>query len=157
MGSTRRAASPVERPGATMILTRALSFVLIGTLLVASGNADPQKPMPDGQQSKRCAGRRDLVGQCFTIRGRLNFYNGGTNFRIWRVGTTRILGLEQSDDNPNVPTNVGAYLQRLFEEGLSLFGDFTVCPLTAQKLGEMQYICVESAANLVARKVPDVY
>lgn len=33
----------------------------------------------------------------------------------------------------------------------SLFGDFKVCPLTEQRPGMMQFVCVESAEHLVAR------
>jgi hypothetical protein len=33
-----------------------------------------------------------------------------------------------------------------------LFGDFTVCPFTAEKPGEMEMVCVESGTNLEVRK-----
>ena len=41
----------------------------------------------------RCKGNPALVGQCFTIHGRLRAYNGNPTFRIWPIGTRRIVGV----------------------------------------------------------------
>jgi hypothetical protein len=102
-------------------------------------------------QSARCADRTDLVGTCFRVHGRLSFYNGNPSFRVWPVGTTRLLGLEP-DERPTVPDNVAGFLDRVVRGDVNLFGDFRVCPLTPERLGEMRRVCMDSASNLVARK-----
>jgi hypothetical protein len=35
---------------------------------------------------------------------------------------------------------------------VTVFGDFEVCPLAAEKEGRMQPVCIESAKDLVAKK-----
>src|SRR5690348_1654143 len=50
-----------------------------------------QQSLP--QLSKRCRENPDLVGRCFTVHGALRFYNGGIPFKIWTIGTTRMLGV----------------------------------------------------------------
>ena len=36
--------------------------------------------------------------------------------------------------------------------GVDIYGDFEVCPLSREKPGEMQFVCIESASNLVVKK-----
>ena len=100
---------------------------------------------------KRCAGNPHLVGECFTFHGTLRLYNGNPTYRIWRVGTKRILGV-LCDEDPIVPAN----LESAVSEGSKaswwnrdFSGDYEVCPFTAAKLGWMQFVCVEKASNLV--------
>jgi hypothetical protein len=57
-----------------------------------SGSAD--RPVDSVDQISHCSDRRDLVGACFTVRGRLSVYNGNPSVRIWPIGTTRLLGLD---------------------------------------------------------------
>jgi hypothetical protein len=44
---------------------------------------------------KPCSKHPQLVGTCFTVRGRLSVYNGAPALRIWRIGTKRILGVSE--------------------------------------------------------------
>lgn len=97
-----------------------------------------------GAQCQTCKGDPDIVGACFTVHGRMAVYNGGPAYRIWRIGTDRILGLQ--DDI--VPESIAANLTR----ENAAFGDFYVCPFTKQKPGEMQFICVESASKIIFGK-----
>lgn len=85
----------------------------------------------------------------FTFRGRLSLWNGNPAFRIWRVGTTRLLGIR------------GVCLSAL-ELGTwnpyhdhELWADFTVSPVTPQEPGVMQFVCIRSIHAPFLRKKPD--
>jgi len=82
----------------------------------------------------------------------MNYWNGRPSVRIWRVGTKRILGVsEQTDQNKgfcDLPSEIAGKLSWETD----LFADFTVCPFTEEKPGEMQVVCVQSAAHMVVRK-----
>ena len=66
---------------------------------------------------------------------------------MWSVGTKRILGVVPSE-NEIVPEITKQHVN--FDT--RLYGDFEVCPFSREKPGEMQIICVESAANLVGER-----
>ena len=101
---------------------------------------------------KPCSKHPQLVGTCFTVRGRLSVYNGAPALRIWRIGTKRILGVsEQRFAVPgyrNVPENIRAEI----DQDKALFGDYVVCPFTKPKENEMQMVCIEKVTNLVVKK-----
>ena len=102
---------------------------------------------------KSCKEHPQLSGPCFKLRGRLSFYNGNPSFRIWPVGTTRLLGISGGrfahPDVDNIPPQVRARLGGLDDE---LFADFTVCPFENDQPRVMRLICVESAMNIVLRQ-----
>ena len=83
----------------------------------------------------------------FEIHGRLSIYNGNSTFRIWIIGTNRILGIPGGDLEP---ADMPEKLKKLFTDtGIIVYGDFTVIPLTEYKPGVMQFVRIESAKNLV--------
>ena len=51
------------------------------------------------------------------------------------------------EDDLELPAN----LQRNDFTKVTVFGDFEVCPLAAEKEGRMQPACIESAKNLVSK------
>jgi len=102
---------------------------------------------------------------CYWTHGRLSVWEGGPpSYRLWKIGTRRLLGVFKgpsrfpafTDDdafNPEFPTN----LERAYEvDGRRwkwtfpppVFADFEVCPLEPEKKGEMQSVCIESAKNI---------
>jgi hypothetical protein len=87
-----------------------------------------------------CKSRREIVGECFKTHGRLRTYNGIGSV-IWQIGTDRELAVGEQE-LPSVLKEAGDY-------GVDHFGDFEVCPLTKQREGEMQWVCVESVSNVV--------
>ena len=101
-----------------------------------------------------CLESKLLVGACFTVHGRLTQSNGAPSFRIWRVGTNRILGVvdgDGKDESDNaIPLNVQKVGGRYVD--IPVFGDYVVCPLTSERPGWMQMVCIQSATNLVGRK-----
>lgn len=103
------------------------------------------------QQDRLCKGNPDLVDQCFKVHGRVRIVNG-TGMVIWRIGTDRLLGVE---DEETIPHNLSKALFKYDAKwGSDVYGDFEVCPFTKRKPEEMQMVCVESASRLVVRKPP---
>ncbi len=90
----------------------------------------------------RCKGNPNVIGACFKVRGRLSSWNGNPTFRIWPVGTKRIIGVREEFDLPPELNNVLGH----FDD--EVFAEFEVCPLTKDKPGTMQIVCVESATAI---------
>jgi hypothetical protein len=88
-----------------------------------------------------------IVDRCFTIHGRIRYGNGKPGLRIWRIGTNRMLGVLDSE-NEMLPDNLA---RRLDGFGTDVYGDFEVCPFTKLREGEMQMVCIESASHLVTK------
>jgi hypothetical protein len=97
-----------------------------------------------------CKTRRDLVGACHMVHGRLMFYNGTPSFRIWIVGTNRLLGVHEiefgdNSERPLMPERIVGLAGMEHE----VYADFDVCPLTKQEPRTMQMVCVASARHVV--------
>lgn len=101
----------------------------------------------------KCRGNRKLVGSCFTIHGRMREANGARPIRIWRIGTDRVLGAWEPSDDPDV-ASLPKGLEKILDEDHQIFADFIVCPLTKERDGEMQTVCVESATRIVRTLIP---
>src|SRR5260370_8839015 len=118
-----------------------------------------------GAEKRRVACKTPAnAATCYWTHGRLSLYNGTSSFRIWKVGTTRMLGIysgpsvyrpdadvKDLDDNegPEWPSNI----DRAFRPTENhMFADFEVCPLGPEKLRAMQAVCIESAKNIVLKK-----
>src|SRR5258707_1146875 len=153
-------------------------------LFTASVARQPQAPAHEGadpasrdqaktstQTSPSARGRKipcktpENASLCYWTHGRLSVWEGGPpSYRLWKIGTRRLLGVFKgpsrfpafTDDdafNPEFPTN----LERAYEvDGRCwkwtfpppVFADFEVCPLEPEKKGEMQSVCIESAKNI---------
>jgi hypothetical protein len=102
-----------------------------------------------------CAHSPILVGKCFTVHGRLMIYQGFWNYRLWPVGTHRLLAAVSStgaccDNVPIVPLRIDRALSK-DPDGVEIFANWQVCPITPQKSGVMQQVCIESAHHVVIR------
>jgi hypothetical protein len=94
-----------------------------------------------------------IVGECFTIHGRAdNWGSCGpmTCVTIWRVGTKRVLGI-----SGDLPANAKKLAYSGYSTGTPgtpfinhVYGDFLICPLSHEKPGHMQFVCVAKASNL---------
>lgn len=99
-----------------------------------------------------CRQHPQLIGSCFNLRGRLSVYNGAPAIRLWKVGTRRMLGIsEQRFAQPGF-RNIPEEVEKQLNGDVEIFGDYTVCPFTKAKVGEMQLVCIERAKNLIIRK-----
>src|ERR1700694_165330 len=94
-----------------------------------------------------CTHPTRFVGPCGTIRGRLGYANGGIPVRMWKVGTNRMLGVE--DETYGTPFCVlPPAVRELLNADKFVFADFVVRPLTVEEPGVMQRVCVASATNI---------
>jgi len=100
--------------------------------------------------SQACQSDPDLIGECFTVRGRLSAWNGNPTFRIWRIGTKRIMGLAESMF-PSDQVVLPGSLDGRMAFGVEAYGDFLVCPITIDTPDRMQMVCIESANHLVLK------
>ena len=89
------------------------------------------------------ASEKSGEGDCYNVRGRLQYYNGGPSTRIWVVGTSRMLGVR--DEEEGLPANARAMMKDFDDV---IFADFVVCPLTRRREGHMQMVRVESAKRI---------
>lgn len=126
--------------------------------------AIPQKgtaPRPQESSARNIPCKTDEnASMCYWTHGRLSFYNGGSNYRIWKVGTKRILAVfsgpsrfpprtDADRENPEFPANVDAVFR---PPDNWIYADFEVCPLEPEHPGWMQAVCVESAKKIVLGK-----
>jgi hypothetical protein len=88
------------------------------------------------------------VAPCFTAHGRMQAWNGNPTFRIWRIGTTRVLGVH-GEDAHLPPALKAAFGDNAF--GKRVTADFKVCPLTRQRKGWMQMVCIVDARNVTVQ------
>jgi hypothetical protein len=163
------------------------AFVLIAAALAAAAEIrrapaaqtattaqDPAKPKAKSSSSSKrkipCK-TPENAPQCYWTRGRLAVYNGGApNYRIWKIGTHRILGVfngpshfppksDEYDMEPEFPASLDkAYVDDnrrhksatgvMWAFPPEVFADFEVCQLEPEKKGEMQAVCIESAKNI---------
>jgi hypothetical protein len=103
--------------------------------------------------AKTCQTHPKRSGACFTVHARLSRFNGAPSARLWIIGTQRMLGVSEDrfvvDGYPTMPPEVAA--KSTFDT--DLFGDFLVCPFTAEKPGAMRWVCIESVEGLVVKPV----
>lgn len=96
------------------------------------------------------AGIPQSPGQCGTIRGRLDLWNGGTPVQVWVVGTRRMLGVAEP-----LPIEVTRLLDQAPDRwAISIFGDYRVCALTRSRPGHRQSVRIAGAERLVVRPRP---
>jgi len=103
-----------------------------------------------------CSVSPQLVGECFIVHGRLSSANGNPTFRIWRIGSRRILGVFNSEgadiESPGeLPPEILSVVPATGWDRNDIYGDFTLCPLEQEKPGWMQFVCIADATHLVSR------
>ena len=94
-----------------------------------------------------CRASAEAGANCFTLHGRAYLANGTPGLRIWRTGTSRILGVNEQSDLP-------AALSEVLNWENSVHADFKVCPLTKKKKAEMQMVCIASVKHAKPGKYP---
>lgn len=128
------------------LLVSALTLCALGT------QAIPQK---SASRKIRCK-TPEIAASCYWTHGRLNFANGNPSYRIWKVGTKRILAVysgpsrfpPRKDADSELPEFPGSVDKVFRPPDNHIFADFEVCPLEAEREGEMQAVCIESAKNI---------
>jgi hypothetical protein len=127
--------------------------ILTAVVLVSNLGPSARASSPIAERS--CRQHPQLTGRCFTIRGRMNYWNGNPSVRIWRVGTRRILGISEGRFKRDGYVNLPASIEARLSWDSDLFGDFVVCPFTRDEPGVMRLVCVESVTNVTVRPRKD--
>jgi len=109
------------------------------------------------------AHRRDIpckttanAASCYWTHGRLLEANGNPSFRLWKIGTHRVLGIYSGpsvdrsgldNEGPELPANI----QSVFDSKKwpVIYADFEVCPLAEEQPETMQPACIEAAKHVV--------
>ena len=150
---------------AAVLLTLALGLQAVPRQ--SEGQTAPQAAAP--QRTIPCK-TPEIAPMCYWTRGRLNFYNFSPAYRIWKVGTKRILGVysgplafpprtNEDSENPDFPANLKSVFAAEYQRRSELkefapyligpvFADFEVCPLESEQAGEMRAVCIESVTNI---------
>jgi hypothetical protein len=100
----------------------------------------------DIDPAQGCAQNPQRVAACFAVHGRLSTYNGNPTWRLWPVGTRRLLGVVAQREL--LPASVRELVG--FER--DVYGDFVVCPFTPAQQGRMQFVCIEAADAVRVRQ-----
>ena len=127
------------------------AWLVVGTLAIAGLLIMPCLAPAQAVAMKPCHDHPKLQGSCFDLRGRLFLANGTPEYRIWPVGTSRVLGVSASESMPGYQRLPDA-VANLVSWDQSVLADFTVCPFTGDEPGRMRLVCVDAARNV--RTVP---
>jgi hypothetical protein len=88
---------------------------------------------------------------CYGVHGKLFAANGAPTFRIWPIGTRRLLGVPSSDPDalPAVLRGDRGASMSSPPEGaaVDVYGDFTVCPITRDRPGWMRMVTVKAVRH----------
>jgi len=126
----------------------ALAVTITLSLFASVSQAEPGTP---------CAQSRAVVGQCFVVHGRMFFPNGNPPVRILRIGTKRILGVldgANSDESDDVlPADLRKRLGPEWDK-YEVYGAFDVCPLTHERAGHMQFVCLKDVGQVLLKQSP---
>lgn len=149
----------------------------------STGVAASSRQPKGSEKASASGGRRKIpckapenASQCYWTRGRLSVYEGAVTFRIWKVGTRRMLGVfsgpshypvQTNDDmeNPEFPSKLEKALEadnrrlkritgNMWTFPPPVFADFEVCPLRPEEKGVRQPVCIESARNIFVQDAP---
>jgi hypothetical protein len=94
--------------------------------------------------------------RCFWVSGRLSTYNGSPTFRIWPRGTKRLLGVTLPEDAAaDVAVLPPAVEREKPSFSRDLWGEFRVCPLTADRPGHMRMVTLADGRRLRGVDRPD--
>ena len=132
-----------------------MRHALLVSLLLAFGLA---QAVPQSAPKRRIPCKTpENASECYWTHGRIRIGAGTPAYRLWKIGTKRLLGiysglstyndpLSLDNENPEFPASV----ERIWTPrvGVPLYGDFEVCPLAPEHPDAMRPVCVESAKNL---------
>jgi hypothetical protein len=131
-----------------------MRYVLVSALTLCALGA---QGIPQKTASRKIPCKTpEIAASCYWTHGRLNFANGNPSYRIWKVGTKRILAVysgpsrfpPRTDADSELP-EFPASVDKVFRPPDNhIFADFEVCPLEPERKGEMQAVCIESATNI---------
>ena len=78
-------------------------------------------------------------------------WNGSPTYRIWPIGTKRMLGISGGLFGKRGYRSIPGDLETKLAWDVNVFGDFVVCPFQPDKPDHMRLVCVDAATNVVIR------
>jgi hypothetical protein len=121
--------------------------VSVALMSLGTGSRQEQQPLTPEEV---CTSTRPFAGPCETVHGRLGLSNGPPTMILWKIGTTRRLGVLEVGNYPGtcyIPANVS---ELLLKDKL-IYADFVVRPSTPSRPGIMQMVCLVAATHIVTR------
>ncbi|WP_260583001.1 hypothetical protein [Sphingopyxis sp. PET50] len=87
---------------------------------------------------------------CYWVHGRLTAANGNPLWRIWPSGTKRILGIVGDHRGEDADFASWPLALRRANPGFNriIWGQFQVCPVTAERVGWMRFVHLKDAKVL---------
>jgi hypothetical protein len=154
-----------------------MRMVLFGIILIAlasAAQAVPQAGSPSRPPQQSTTAQRKIpckvpenATMCYWTRGRLQVTEGAGAWRMWKVGTKRIVDIysgpsifpprtQEEVRDPEFPANLErAYraelprIERLQQATPDVvYADFEICPLEKETPGASQAVCIETAKNM---------
>jgi len=106
--------------------------------------------LPIGLHSEVFTG--EVLSKPFTVHGRLHYYNGGGEMRVWIVGSKRMLSVRDGPANQRLNAILG-------EDGdvfsRTIYGDFTVDPTEPDKKGHMRHVRILTVKKVIIERDAD--
>lgn len=95
----------------------------------------------------------EMLNTKFTVHGRLHYYNGSGEMRIWIVGSKRMLSVVDSGEK-------WKRINAIFSDGngyfsRTIYGDYTVEPLEPDLKGHMRHVKIVKVRNVVIERDSD--
>src|SRR6516162_6689718 len=106
--------------------------------------------LPIGLHSEVFTG--EALNTPFTIHGRLHYYNGGGEMRIWIVGSKRMLSVKDGPANQKLNWILGED-RDVFSR--TIYGDFAVDPTEPDTKGHMRHVRVLNVKNVIVERDAD--
>ena len=100
----------------------------------------------------KCKGNPKVIGACYSVHGRLSRGADTVVLRLWSVGTKRMLGITRGPTLDDAGFPIWPQSLKFTSGDEDIYGDFEVCPFTPERKGAMQFVCIESASNLVVKR-----
>ena len=85
---------------------------------------------------------------CRLVRGRLSLSNTTPPMRLSAASSKQVFGV-----SPAAAELIPEVVRQRLAPGIQLYGDFSVCPMTRDKSGEVQSVCLDSGTNLLVERM----
>ena len=129
-------------------MNRLYRSVAVGVIAAGLWLATAAKDV--GAATWQCAAKP--IAPCAKHHGRLSSQNG-IGLKIWLIGTTRMVAVDNVIDE--LPQSVARYLYMTSPDHSYIYGDFNICPLEADRPGQLRRVCVVGAEKLVVQNLRD--
>ena len=99
-----------------------------------------------------CTHPRGFVGPCVLVHGRVMTYSDNYTVGLWKIGTGRLLGIQNEIDKLDFPVqcSLPREIYVLLADAKIVYAEFVMRPLTRDEPDVKQFACIASASHIVA-------